>query len=128
MCGLLQVGILVNKLLKEHLIEHGYYEVKHPPGLFCHKTRPVWFTLVADDFGIKYVDREHAEHLIKVLKEFYEVEEDWNCALYCDIDLKWNYDERYDNVFVLCAKTIGALYEHIAPNISRWSLSLRDFV
>jgi hypothetical protein len=29
-----------------------------------HKTRPVWFSLVVDDFGIKYVGRENAEHLM----------------------------------------------------------------
>ena len=90
MYGLPQAGVLANKLLKERLIQHGYYEVTHTPGLFRHKTRPIWFTLVVDDFGIKYIGREHAEHLLGILREFYEVEEDWDGALYCGINLDWN--------------------------------------
>ena len=57
MYGLPQSGILANKLLKERLAEHGYFELTHTPGLFMHKTQPVWFTLVVDDFGIKYIGR-----------------------------------------------------------------------
>ena len=73
---------MANKLLKERLAEHGYFELPHTPGLFMHKTRPIWFTLVVDDFGIKYIGRQHADHLINVLKEFYEVEVDWDGSLY----------------------------------------------
>ena len=50
----------LNKLLKERLAVHDYYEVAHTPGLFTHKTRPIWFTLSVDDFGMKYIGREHA--------------------------------------------------------------------
>ena len=38
MYGLPQSGILANKLLKERLAEHGYFELPHTPGLFMHKT------------------------------------------------------------------------------------------
>ncbi len=34
MYGLPQAGMLGNKLLKECLQEHGYYELMHIPGLF----------------------------------------------------------------------------------------------
>ena len=60
MYGLPQAGILANKLLKQRLAKHGYNELKHTSGLFKHKTRPISFTLVVDNFGIKY---EAAEHL-----------------------------------------------------------------
>jgi hypothetical protein len=30
-----------------------------------------------DDFGVKYVGKEHAEHLLKVLQEHYKVTTDW---------------------------------------------------
>ena len=98
MYGLPQSGILANKLLKERLIQHGYEELPHTPGLFKHKTRPVWFTLVVDDFGIKYIGEENAKHLIDVLKEFYEVEEDWKGALYCGISLDWHYKDKYVDI------------------------------
>jgi len=54
MYGLPQAGILANKLLKDQLADHDYYEIRHIPGLYTHKTRPIWFTLVVEIFGIKY--------------------------------------------------------------------------
>ena len=55
MDGLPQSGILANKLLRERLLKHGYYEMPHTPGLWKHVSRPISFTLVVDDFGIKYM-------------------------------------------------------------------------
>ena len=98
MYGLPQAGILANKLLKERLVQNDYFEVPHTPGLFWHKKRPGWFTLVVDDFGIKYVGKEHAQHLLNVLKEFYKIEEDWTGSLYCGITLDWYYDEQYVDI------------------------------
>jgi hypothetical protein len=41
-----------------------------------------------DDFGVKYVGREHAKHLMAALKEDYEaVSVDWEGKLYCGITL-----------------------------------------
>jgi hypothetical protein len=74
--GLPQAGILANKLLRKQLLPHGYYECKHTPGLWRHLTCPISFTLVVNDFGVKYVGREHANHLIKCIKEKYELTED----------------------------------------------------
>ena len=93
MYGLPQAGVLANKLLKERLITHGYYEVPHTPGLFRHVTRPIWFTLVVDDFGIKYVGKQHIDHLLSALRQEYKIEVDWEGKLYCGITLDWNYDE-----------------------------------
>ena len=93
--GLLQSGILAKKMLKKRLAKHGYHELPHTPGIFHHETRQVWFTLVVDDFDIKYVGEENAKHLLGVLKKFYEMEEDWNGGLYCGITLDWHYKEQY---------------------------------
>ena len=68
MYGLPQAGMLANKLLKKRLAPHGYYEVPHTPGLWRHQFRPVMFTLVVDDLGVKYVGREHAEHLMNAIE------------------------------------------------------------
>ena len=67
--GLPQAGILANKQLRKFLKPAGYYEVAHTPGLWRHTTRPIQFTLVVDDFGVKYVGKEHADHLIQTLKQ-----------------------------------------------------------
>ena len=95
MYGLPQSGILANKLLEKRLENQGYHELPHTPGLLRHETRQIWFTLVVDNFGIKYVGEENAKRLLGVLKEFYEMEEDWNGGLYCGITLEWHYKEQY---------------------------------
>eukprot|EP00804_Cyclotella_cryptica_P016363 CCRYP_009915-RA/>CCRYP_009915-RA protein AED:0.19 eAED:0.12 QI:0/0/0/1/0/0/2/0/920 len=87
-------GALANKLLRKRLAPHGYCEVAHTPGLWRHVTRPISFTLVVDDFGVKYVGQEHAKHLIHVLQENYMMSIDWDGALYCGIQLNWDYDHR----------------------------------
>ena len=87
MYGLPQSGILDNKMPKTRPAKHGYHDLPHTPGLFIHETRQVWFTLVVDDFDIKYVGEENAKHLLVVLKELYEMEEDWTGSLYCVITL-----------------------------------------
>ena len=53
MYGLPQAGILANNLLIERLDAFGYYPVEFTPGLWRHKWRPIVFSLVVDDFGVK---------------------------------------------------------------------------
>ena len=56
MNGLPQAGILAYNRLVKHLALSGYTPVQPTPGLFRHATRPVTFSLVVDEFAIKYVD------------------------------------------------------------------------
>ena len=67
--GLPQAGVLANKLLKACLAPAGYYEVTNTPGLWKHVSRPIAFTLVVDDFGVKYVGKKHADHLVNAFEE-----------------------------------------------------------
>ena len=60
-------------------------------GLWAHKTRPIQFTLVVDDFGVKYVGKEHADHLLRTLERHYKVTSDWTGAQYIGIQLQWDY-------------------------------------
>ncbi len=92
--GLPQAGILANKLLRKCLLPHGYFECPNTPGLWKHATRPILFTLVVDDFEVKYVGKEHADHLIKCIKTKYKLMEDWAGDLYCVIKLNWDYTAR----------------------------------
>ncbi len=98
MYGLPQAGILANKLLKERLKKKGYFELPHTPGLWKHVSRPIAFTLVVDDFGVKYVGEQHAQHLIAAIKEEYTVEVDWAGELYCGIKLAWDYERRFVDI------------------------------
>jgi hypothetical protein len=67
MYGLKQEGLLANHLLQTLLAPFGYYPARHTPGLWLHQTRPISFTLVMDDFAVKYVGKQHAEHLQNAL-------------------------------------------------------------
>jgi hypothetical protein len=58
----------------------------------AHHTRPITFTLVVDDFGIKYEGDTHSHHLIDTLKKYYTVATDWTGSLHCGIQLDWMYD------------------------------------
>ena len=99
MYGLPQAGILANKLLKKRLAKFGYIETRHTPGLWKHIWRPVQFTLVVDNFGVKYVGREHADHLCEAIQKCgYKIETDWKGNLYYGVTLAWNYRERYLDV------------------------------
>ena len=53
MYGLPQAGIIAQQLLKERLKKHGYRQSQTTPGLWKHDTRPISFSLVVDDFGVK---------------------------------------------------------------------------
>ena len=86
--GLPQAGRLANDSLKQRLAEEDYFEVDHTSGLFKHNCRPIWFTLVVDDFGIKYVGEEHQDNLLNILNKYYEMETNYNGELYCGINLK----------------------------------------
>ena len=66
-----QAGALANKQLKKFLAPDGYYEVAHNPGLWRHATRPIQLSLVVEDFGVKYVGKQHVEHLVHCLKKNY---------------------------------------------------------
>jgi hypothetical protein len=36
---------------------------RHTPGMWLHKTRPIAFSLIVDDFVVKYGGQQHAHHL-----------------------------------------------------------------
>ena len=95
MYGLPQAGRIASDALVPKLNAAGYHQSPHVPGLFKHESRPVWFSLVVDDFGVAYVGKENAEHLIQTLHEAnYKITTDWEGTTFCGITLKWDYDNR----------------------------------
>eukprot|EP00804_Cyclotella_cryptica_P016685 CCRYP_001996-RA/>CCRYP_001996-RA protein AED:0.37 eAED:0.37 QI:0/-1/0/1/-1/1/1/0/336 len=94
MCGLPQAGLLANELLEKELNFHGYRQTPLVPGLWSHSWRPIQFTLVANDFGVKYVGEEHPQHLLAALQEHYKVTTDWTGCRYIGITLDWDYIKR----------------------------------
>jgi hypothetical protein len=94
MYGLPQAGRLANDLLTKKLAPHGYHPCPITPGLWKHETNSVVFTLVVDDFGVKYTDKADAEHLMNALKQHYEVTEDWTGSKYLGLSIDWDYQAR----------------------------------
>jgi hypothetical protein len=94
MYGLPQSGILANELLQRNLAKDGYRPTQHTHGLRTHDTRPISFSLVVDNFGVKYVGREHAEHLMACIKKNYSISSNWNGTAYCGLTLEWDYKKR----------------------------------
>ena len=52
------------------------------------------FTLVVNNFGVKFVGKAHAEYLKMVLEEYYKITVDWEGEKYVGIILKWDYQRR----------------------------------
>jgi hypothetical protein len=98
MAGLKQAGRLANDRLTIHLGKSGYCPVRLTPSLWAHGTRPIVFALVVDDFGVKYVSKEHALHLLQALRTLYTVMEDWAGTLFLGLTIDWHYNARYVDI------------------------------
>lgn len=94
MYGLPQAGKLANDQLIKRLAPHGYAPVPITPGLWRHCERNILFSLVVDDFGVKYCNKEDANHLHSTLNKYYSCSSDWTGERYCGLTLKWNYNAR----------------------------------
>ena len=90
MYGLPQAGIIAQQLLEERLKKHGYCQSQTTPGLWKHDTRPISFSLVVDNFGVKYVGEENAQHLLDTVQKYYKCSCDWEGEHYCGITIKWD--------------------------------------
>jgi hypothetical protein len=96
--GLPQAGILANKRLRRKLAPFGYHEYVNTPGLWRHETRGISFTLVVDDFGVKYMKKDDVDHLIASIKSMYSLTEGWTGNMYCGIILEWDYENRHVDI------------------------------
>jgi hypothetical protein len=94
MYGLPQAGRLANDYLREFLEPHGYVPCPITPGLWQHRTRDIVFTLVVDDFGVRYTKKEDALHLLATLEGRYIAKADWDGNRYCGLTLEWDYEAR----------------------------------
>jgi hypothetical protein len=94
MYGLKQSGLLANQLLQQRVAPYFYYPAPHTPGVWLQKTRPIAFTLVVDEFALKYVGKDNAHHLCNALICNYEITTDWGGTVYSGMTLKWDYQKR----------------------------------
>ena len=57
--------------------------------------RAAIFTLVVDDFAIKYASIQDAKHLLQALRAKYTISTNWDASLYLGILLNWDYTARH---------------------------------
>ena len=89
MYGLPQAGLLAHRKLSHVLTNADFYPAKHTPGLWLHKSRSIQFSLVVDDFGVKYTNRDDVDFLLQTLHQAqYKTTEDWDGSLFCGISFK----------------------------------------
>ena len=118
MYGLPKSGNIPHELLKKRLAKEGYHPTKFTPGVWKHVWRPITFTLVVDDFGIKFEGENHANHLVSTLKKYYDITVYWKEELFVGIKLKWEYDKRTLDTHIpnFVPKALHK-YQHVKPKI-----------
>jgi hypothetical protein len=116
MYGLKQSGLLANQFLQTRVAPFGYYPSRHTPGRWLHKNRPISFTLVVDDFAVKHVGKQHAEHIRNALLRIYELTADWTATMYSGMTLKWDYKNRTCDISMPgYVSNILSKFQHDAP-------------
>jgi hypothetical protein len=116
MYGLKQAGLLANQLLQTRLVPFGYYPAQNTPGLWLHKSRSISFTLVVDDFAVKYNGKQHAEHLWNAHLQTYEITTDWTATVYSGMTLKWDYRKRTCDISMPgYVSNVLSKFQHDAP-------------
>jgi hypothetical protein len=100
MYGFKQSGLLANQLLQKLLAPFGYNPAQHTTGLWLHKTCPIDFSLIVNDFAVKYVGKHHDDHLRNALLQSYELTTDWEGKVYSGMSLKWDYKNITCDIFM----------------------------
>jgi hypothetical protein len=108
-----QSGLLSQLRLISHLESHGYFET-NTPMLFRHVTRPISFTLVAYDFGVKYSDVEDYNHLRRILEIQYEVTGSSTGTHYLDFTVDHNRAARTNTLSL--PGYIAKLLQSVCPD------------
>ena len=86
--------------LQNHLAAHGYVPAPKTPALWRHITHHISFMLCVDDFGIKYVGKQHLTHLLYSLKDQYDISIDWEGVSYCGLTIAWDYAKKYIDISI----------------------------
>ena len=93
MYGLPKSGLISHDALVKHLEHNGYIHSRKPPGLWIHGSRLINFTLIFDDFGVKYSGKQHFVHLKASLEDKYKATTEREGQLFIGIALKWDLEK-----------------------------------
>lgn len=91
--GLPQAGLLAQQRLITHLASAGYHQTD-TSCLFRHVANGTVFSLVVDDFGVKYTSLSGVNHLIHTLQTLYSITIDWKGSKYLGFAIAFDYSQR----------------------------------
>ena len=100
MYGLTEASIIAFKSLVANMAPREYHPVRLTPDLWRHETLPTTFTLVVDDFGIKYFHTDQLTHFLNALRQNYRISMDLSGSDYCGLTLKWDYKKQFFNLSI----------------------------
>ena len=80
--GLKQSGKIAHNNLVKHLNKYDYVQAEHIDGVFVHKLWDISFTLVVDNFGIKYTNKDDGNYLISIMRSKYKFKVDFDAKQY----------------------------------------------
>ena len=93
MYGLPQAGLLAQQRLITHLASAGCHQTD-TTCLFRHVANGTVFSLVVDDFGVKYTTLSGVSHLIHTLQTLYSITIDWKGSKYLGFAIAFDYSQR----------------------------------
>ena len=115
--GLKQAGKIAHDDLVARLATAGYHK-NLIEGYFKHESRDIDFTLVVDDFLVRYEKKEDLDHLVQTVRKDYKFKVDEDAKQYVGINLKWDYKRQ-----TVCLSMDGYIeqalreFEHDAPSV-----------
>ena len=114
--GFKQSGRIANGRIKSHLAHFGFAPVPITPALWKHTTKPIIFSLVIDDFGVKYIGKENANQIIQYLQKLYTIYINWTGSLLCRLTIYWDYTACTCNISMpKYLQTALHKFQHPAP-------------
>ena len=116
MSGLPHSDLIPQHLLEKRINKQGYKQSALTPGLWTHAWRPITFSLCVDNFGAKYVGKQHDDHLNAVICKHYKISNDWSSKRYLGLDLDWDYKNRKVHLSMLTYVTSSLKrFNHTQP-------------
>ena len=127
MPGLPQSGLYSQQRLVALLNSHGYVE-SPTPMLFRHTTLAISFTLVVDDFAVKYQNPDDLDHLLNCLTTIYDIKTHRTGPSFTYLGYTIEYDRTLRKLTLSMPNYIPNLLKRLRPDGVRFAPSLAVYI
>ena len=114
--GIKQAVIIASQGLVKHMDPFGYHPVQHTPGLWVHDKINIIFSLMVDEFCVRYSSMEDCNQFLNALRAKYLITVDKEARFYIGINIDWDYVHR---TVILSMPNYVHKYLHIFQHILR---------